>query len=150
VKIKNYPGRQYRQQLSLNIVFRVHPPLQQQSTVQTINSKITVHVKPVGDAPQLQKEYTRYKVNPAFTVAQLHKELRRRLGIAPADSLYLFVHAAFAPSLDNTASLHLTCIHLINNTGILTFRLGIFKNVSAQTKGFYIFNIVSRQPGVDR
>ncbi|KAF7637936.1 MTS domain-containing protein [Meloidogyne graminicola] len=69
-------------------------------------NKITLVLKPVGAAPQLRKEFTKYKVDPNWTIFNLQQTLRKLLGVK-TEPLYLFIKEAFAPSPESTiGSLH--------------------------------------------
>jgi hypothetical protein len=70
----------------------------------TQQNKITLFLKPVGSAPQLRKEFTKYKVDPNWTIFNLQQFLRKRLGVK-TETIYLFIKEAFAPSPENTVRL---------------------------------------------
>jgi ubiquitin-like protein ATG12 len=68
------------------------------------NDKVMILLKPVGEAKQLKKEYSRIKVDKNCTIFLLGQRIRRMLDMQATDSLYLFVKEAFAPSPDHTVS----------------------------------------------
>ena len=67
--------------------------------------KITLHLKSIGNAPQLKKEYTKFKCDANWTVFKLQENLRKFLGLKPADSLFIFVKEAFCPSPEHTVKI---------------------------------------------
>ncbi|KAL8392380.1 hypothetical protein RB595_002536 [Gaeumannomyces hyphopodioides] len=61
--------------------------------------KVVVRFKPVGgSAPPLKQELSKISASQRFEFVVLY--LRRRLQVAPADSVFLYINSTFAPALD--------------------------------------------------
>ncbi|CAK5082060.1 unnamed protein product [Meloidogyne enterolobii] len=86
------------------------------------SNKITLHLKPVGNAPQLRKEFTKYKVDPNWTIFNLQQTLKKLLGVK-TDPIYLFIKEAFAPSPESTISSLYQCFG--TDGGILYIHYGL-------------------------
>uniref|UniRef100_A0A915MFX6 Methyltransferase HEMK2 n=1 Tax=Meloidogyne javanica TaxID=6303 RepID=A0A915MFX6_MELJA len=86
------------------------------------STKITLHLKPVGNAPQLRKEFTKYKVDPNWTIFNLQQTLKKLLGVK-TDPIYLFIKEAFAPSPESTISSLYQCFG--TDGGILYIHYGL-------------------------
>ncbi|KAL3090837.1 hypothetical protein niasHS_007212 [Heterodera schachtii] len=65
-------------------------------------SKITIHLRPVGSAPQLEAQYRKLVTNSGQSIAHITRVLRKWLGLGPTDSLFLFVNETFAPFPEHT------------------------------------------------
>lgn len=65
-------------------------------------SKITIHLKPVGGAPQLSKAYTKLATKPDSSVAYIQQVLRKWISLKPDEQLFLFVNESFAPLPEHT------------------------------------------------
>ncbi|CAK5097301.1 unnamed protein product [Meloidogyne enterolobii] len=86
------------------------------------SNKITLHLKPVGNAPQLRKEFTKYKVDPNWTIFNLQQTLKKLLGVK-TDPIYLFIKEAFAPSPESTINSLYQCFG--TDGGILYIHYGL-------------------------
>lgn len=63
------------------------------------NLKVVVRFKPVGgSAPPLKQELSKISASQRFEFVVLY--LRRKLQVAPTDSVFLYVNSTFAPALD--------------------------------------------------
>jgi len=65
--------------------------------------KVDVLLRPTGDAPILKKK--KWQVDPNRTVEWVIGFLRKVLKLDPADSLFLYINQAFAPSPDRQIGL---------------------------------------------
>uniref|UniRef100_A0A1I8AXW7 Methyltransferase HEMK2 n=1 Tax=Meloidogyne hapla TaxID=6305 RepID=A0A1I8AXW7_MELHA len=91
--------------------------------ISTISSnKITLYLKPVGNAPQLKKEFTKYKVDPNWTIFNLQQTLRKLLGVK-TEPIYLFIKEAFAPNPESTIGSLYQCFG--TEGGILYIHYGL-------------------------
>uniref|UniRef100_A0A183C5M9 Methyltransferase HEMK2 n=1 Tax=Globodera pallida TaxID=36090 RepID=A0A183C5M9_GLOPA len=52
-------------------------------------AKVTIHLRPVGGAPQLEAQYRKLATNPNQSVAHISRVLRKWIGLGPTDSLFL-------------------------------------------------------------
>jgi len=68
--------------------------------VELAPNKVEVLLKPVGDAPMLNKK--KWSVDRDKTVAWIVQFIRNYIKLDVADSLFLYVNQCFAPSLDQT------------------------------------------------
>lgn len=60
--------------------------------------KVVVHFKAVGAAPSLAQDVCKISGDRRFE--EVVRYLRRKLRCGAADSVFLYVNSAFAPSLD--------------------------------------------------
>ncbi|VDK81769.1 unnamed protein product [Dibothriocephalus latus] len=75
----------------------------------TANAKVDVLLKPVGDAPGMQK--SKWKVQRTDTLLNMVNFIRRYLKLDPHDNLLLYVSQSFAPSLDTEIGTLYDCFH---------------------------------------
>ena len=68
-----------------------------------LTKKVDVLLRPTGDAPILKKK--KWQVDPNRTVEWVIGFLRKVLKLEPADSLFLYINQAFAPSPDRQIGL---------------------------------------------
>ncbi|XP_064406907.1 ubiquitin-like protein ATG12 [Halichondria panicea] len=73
--------------------------------------KITVSLKPAGDAPTLNK--SKFLVESDKTVGWLHQWLRKAIKCEPDESTFVYVSQCFAPPLDQD----LDTLHQCYGTG---------------------------------
>lgn len=72
------------------------------------NQKVVVRFKAVGSATQLSREVR--KISAAQKFEAVVAFLRKALGVAPTEGLFLYVNSAFAPALDEVVgNLHRVC-----------------------------------------
>lgn len=62
------------------------------------NPKVMVHFKPVGSAPMVPKQVV--KVSSTQKFETVVGWVRKKLKVAPTDSVFLYVNSSFAPALD--------------------------------------------------
>lgn len=63
-------------------------------------SKITIMLKPTGDAPIISKK--KWAVPPEQTVSDISEKIRKLLKFEENERLFLYVHQTFAPAPDQT------------------------------------------------
>uniref|UniRef100_A0A914H071 Methyltransferase HEMK2 n=1 Tax=Globodera rostochiensis TaxID=31243 RepID=A0A914H071_GLORO len=77
-------------------------PIPMTTAPQKTPAKVTIHLRPVGGAPQLEAQYRKLATNPNQSVAHISRVLRKWIGLGPTDSLFLFVNDSFAPFPEHT------------------------------------------------
>ncbi|CBX91604.1 similar to gi/166989543/sp/A7EAE5.2/ATG12_SCLS1 RecName: Full=Autophagy-related protein 12; AltName: Full=Autophagy-related ubiquitin-like modifier atg12 [Plenodomus lingam JN3] len=60
--------------------------------------KVTIRLQPIGSAPHLTQRLFKLSTSQRFDT--IPRFLRKRLGLAPHESLYCYVGSVFAPALD--------------------------------------------------